>query len=1038
MNREIFRSAYAKLALSDECRQEMKAKLMEQMSRQDSLENNSSDDGELLHAAQEIKLPPKKRSPLKTAVITGSAAAVVLCTVGAGIFLRNNTLTQRPENTPATQEAQTTEAVTDEAYTDDEYYSKRCANGILHFQEFTQTTEEHIQPETLVEEEEFLDYLQENYRYIYYYMLGMDKDYAKKVERTREANEAIEGSDPEQADEMVASRPLGYELWLSESYISDSGIALVYRSEDGKKQVNLSVSDNPDEFLPITLPEGGYLVPVGEYRSSFTISGEIQFIEPEMFWLAAGSVTAGEDEFFSAVYAYEDSQHGMKYFRLDGKNITQEQFVKCIGTASDANISDHQGYYEDDGLNYHTFLDLTDDYIVPEATVVETEWGELRMNVITNGNSEWDGGFSYNVEYRDDYDTDVKDFSIPDEYRYTIDDIAEYSGIDIKTMIPDRLSTRKIEYKAKYDEIPPNRIQAKGWGANAEMLPGDDPRQFEESRDYIYGVYYPDDGEPDYDSACYMTDKIDYFNNKTRIGALYSVSCQSDNINESMEINVFDDWEMFRWNMTGLFARLPAVKTTGFAGVEDRFVYVCGGALSGSEYYIGGFKTENGRYLVLKTQNTGLKTFVETLVKLYTNSPDPEKLCEVEYPGRTYNITAAQYARKSTGRFYPNPIRLYDYTPNPEADYFTSVEEALKAAGKLDGKGAAILAEKWTIVPEKSAVTRYEDGEPAEISLYFTDGDRQLMAGIGYNGSDTLLRIPLPDGRRIEMAGQGAESSMHIGGILDSRHYLDNSSEIDAAIGGRVIEDVTYITAETYARDRVQHIDYKIDTVGLSMDEAIDVLCILVYQTDNVDFIGTPAVSDKLAVELLEVTIDDYYNIEGSGDICINQLSIYDLPEFSYDSGEQEISGEEAQTFLAENISPVELPFYPENITRRSRSADGGYSSEAVIFSAGDKSARLCVIKGGSAVSGYGEEYGVGTLAPYHSFMDSRKLENSAENPVAAYGTLPDGREVFFGIFIDRSTDIIYSVTTENLTLEEFADILAQAYLIGKAYDNME
>ena len=64
---------------------------------------------------------------------------------------------------------------------------------------------------------------------------------------------------------------------------------MVYRSEDDTKQVNFSVSDRPDEFYPITLPEGGYLTPVGEYRSSFTMGTVTQFIDPEMFQLAASS-----------------------------------------------------------------------------------------------------------------------------------------------------------------------------------------------------------------------------------------------------------------------------------------------------------------------------------------------------------------------------------------------------------------------------------------------------------------------------------------------------------------------------------------------------------------------------------------------------------------------------------------------------------------------------------------------------------------------------------------------------------------------------
>ena len=94
-----------------------------------------------------------------------------------------------------------------------------------------------------------------------------------------------------------------------------------------------------------------------------------------------------------------------------------------------------------------------------------------------------------------------------------------------------------------------------------------------------------------------------------------------------------------------------------------------------------------------------------------------------------------------------------------------------------------------------------------------------------------------------------------------------------------------------------------------------------------------------------------------------------------------------------------------------------------MTFTGGGKSARLCRIEGGDVVAGYGEEYGVVTVSPSYSDLGSNLI-----NTVVAYGALPDGREVFFGIRRNKATGTICTVTTENLTLEEFAGILAKVY----------
>ena len=894
MNKNTFKSAYSKLALSEETKRDMKAKLMEQMTPGRSAEAPSEDEDS--HRAQEVRLTPRKRSPLKTGIAVGSAAAAVaICAVGAGFWLNSQPMTQQNE-TPtaevqsseeATEEA--TKPETDEAYIEDEYYSKRCANGILHFQEFTETTAEYSRPTNPVEET-FRQYLTEKYPFISSRRLGMDNEYSERIEENRAAIELLEGAEAAQArvDEMVAYLPLGDELWLSEGRTSDTGIAMVYRSEDDTKQVNFSVSDRPDEFYPITLPEGGYLTPVGEYRSSFTMGTVTQFIDAEMFRLAAGSVTEGGDEYFTAVYAYNVKDFGMKYFRIDGKNITQEQFINCIGTVSYARMYDHAGFYVDDGVNNDTFSMygelVQDDSIVPEPSKVQTEWGELTMNVVTHCEVGWDGGFSRNIYNNGDYE-------LPEEYSYTFSDAADFAGLDVlnEQLIPEDYTDVRVNYKASYAEIPDHLIAGAGFGANQEMLPGDDPEEFEESRQFIKGYY--DDGI-DYWECYYITDKIDYFKNKTRTMAVYSVRAFNSSESQRIGIDVFDNWEIFEYMKVGLFARLPAAKTTEYAGIKGE-LYVCGGPLSGNETYIGCFKTENGRYVVLQTTNAGLENFAEILAKLYTNSADPEKLCEVDYPGITYNIPTSNSINTSYGRFIPNAIRLYDYTPSGSAVYFTSAEETLSAAERLGGKGAAILSEKWTLHPEKSAVTRYENGEPAEISLYFTDGDKQILAGIGLVTEDgcsgfstEVLRLPLPDGRSIFLAGQGAESSMQMVDTLANQHYLSQESYVQAAVGGRVADGVPYITAKTY-RNQSGKVDYSLDSVGLSIEEALDVFAQLVCQTDDTGSIGTPAGTEKPDGEPLEWTVGRYYNVEGAGGISLNQLSVYDPPEFSYDSGER-------------------------------------------------------------------------------------------------------------------------------------------------------
>ncbi|MGN1338763.1 MAG: hypothetical protein ACI4WS_00570 [Oscillospiraceae bacterium] len=634
MNRTTFKSAYSKLALSEESKSVMKVRLMEQMAA--GACGDPSEGDAASHRAQEVKLPPKKHSPLKTAIAVGSAAAAVaLCAVGAGFLLNNTPMTPPDEVTPAQVQSaeESTEAVTDDAYTqpetdegyiEDEFYSLRCANGILHFQEFAATTAEHTQPVN-PSEETFRQYLTEKYPFISSLRLGMDNEYLEQIEHSRAALLQLEDAETAQArvDEMVAWLPLGDELWLSEGRTSDTGIAMVYRSEDDTKQVNFSVSDSADEFYPIIMTDDSYLMPVGEFRSSFTMNTVTQFIDADMFRMAAGSVTVGDDQYFAAVYAYEVRDYGMKYFRIDGRNITLEQFLGCIGRVSNARIYDHAGFYVDDGVNMDTFTmygEIADDNCtVPSPSAVMTDWGELNMNVVTHTEVGWDGGFTRNIYNNGSYE-------LPEEYSYTFRDIADFAGLDVisEQIIPEDYTDVSVCYKASYAELPDEQIAGAGFGANREILPGDDPEEFEESRSYIKGIYPFSDGDDDYSASHFITDKIDYFKEKTRTMAIYSVRAYNDSKSRRICIDVFDNWEIHEHMKVGLFARLPAAKTTEFAGKRGE-LYVCGGPLSGYETYIGCFKADNGRYVVVQTTGADLNDFAELLAKLYTNSPDPAR-----------------------------------------------------------------------------------------------------------------------------------------------------------------------------------------------------------------------------------------------------------------------------------------------------------------------------------------------------------------------------------------------------------------------------
>ncbi len=106
MNKQEFKSAYNKIALSEEFKTQAKAKLVEQFGKAE--EKYPSDNVIEEHQATEIKLTPKRRNPWKAVAGIGTAAAVVgLGIWGGSIWLDR---TQNPlDDQPTTEVSETVE-----------------------------------------------------------------------------------------------------------------------------------------------------------------------------------------------------------------------------------------------------------------------------------------------------------------------------------------------------------------------------------------------------------------------------------------------------------------------------------------------------------------------------------------------------------------------------------------------------------------------------------------------------------------------------------------------------------------------------------------------------------------------------------------------------------------------------------------------------------------------------------------------------------------------------------------------------------------
>ena len=614
MNRDDFRSAYGKIALSDECKAQMKAELLRRMSGTPGKAPEAAPADELVQTTQEIKLAPKKNSPAKTAVIAGSAAAAVaVIAVGAGWLANRDNLTQPDPVTSATEEATSETDDFDDAFTEDGYYMRRTEGGVLHFQELTSTNAEHTQPSR-------------KYDKLFDGAYEFRSRYSGYVQRI--------GSDElYEMENQGESLPLSNDIQLYEVTYSGTGMTLVYRSGDGTKQANLSVSTDRQEFTPITLPDGSYLTPAAEWRSIFSLD-EKNIIDPAIYRMGAGSYTAEDGtEYYSAVYGFPayiyDSADIAYWARLDAKGLTLDEFAACLDMASPFNVlSDHWGVYSADG----SYADMSEIYpgdnnaVIPDGEYADTAYGPLYLNTLTYHISGWDGGFRWNVENTGELGSAA----------YSMEDMADFTGLDVlkDLTIPIDYTSAEISYAAEYEGISADN----GMGIRGGMLPGDDPEEYAEAQNYVDGVEYYDNAsaeaeQEDYSYACYTTDKLDYFSGKTRTGARYSVTFTGED--EFVRLTAFDSFKLFDEYIT-LFGRYPAKYSPDFVnGAEG-----CGRLYAGSGYadsgrFWDGFFKVNGKYVYVECRNTGLKKFSGLMAELYSGGAVKYTASEESYYFRT-------------------------------------------------------------------------------------------------------------------------------------------------------------------------------------------------------------------------------------------------------------------------------------------------------------------------------------------------------------------------------------------------------------------
>lgn len=1039
MNRNDFKSAYDKITLSDECRADMKNRLMAAMEHKDAAD--SFDDDALVQTTQEIKLAPRKRSAGRTAAIAGSAAAVVAAlAVGAGImFNRNGIVQPQPVTSNGTQEASDTAqtAITSEssetAESRDDGNSIKTACGIMRFQELSETSAEHSEPgQQFADSAAAVTEMRTRWFKRTFSSLGWDQIYAQ--------NHGLGMyDDTDGGDDITDTRPLGNEVPYSDGYYSDTGMTLIYRSEDGAKQANLSISTVENEFIPITLPDGGYLTATGDPESLFSRESYANFIDPsydlEMY---VGTYTNGTDTYYTAYY-YIDSASPEAYVRIDAKNITRDQFIDCISKNTyQYRIQDHMGLYSADGMaSYNVGAERDDpgfEIILPDPKKQETEWGTLNLNQLTfyylSGDAYYYGGNSWNVEY----DQPVDGGDVP---YYTLDEIPELTGVDMmnKLTIPDEFaagngSTTKLVYRAAYEGIhsEDSGDWAKDTGINTEMLPGDDPEEFDEAQKYV-GTYIDIDDNgvetelPDH----YLTDKVDYFKNKERTGFYANLIFECGE--RKISVKVLDDWRMY--GSLATFGRYPVKGSPDFITGADGSgeVYVGWGAVNSDDVYIGGFKNADGKYIVVEAVNVGCRYFTRILAQLYTGEVDPPAGAMVRYPDCAFNIDYGYQIDSPIGRIWFNQTVLMDYDPADDIEYFKSADDAAEAERSVLGRDFIQLMKKrgWVLQPGESAVLQTnEDGAPAGVSLYFYNGFKVARVNFGQFDSFSDLRIELTDGRVMRMGGDGYESSITNADVFQQKHYLDTSEEWQAGFCGRIDCSVPFYRFETAGDSNP--VKWSVETCGADESDLMNIIAMALYGASDSDHLS----QGNKAGEDFDISGYEYgseFDTE-YGYITPNPMVMYDDSDmrFTSDTGEQEISAEKAAVFAAANTpgGTVSVPFEADTVTKRTAAADGGYVSEGVTWKQGDtKLLKINFITNGDALPGYGEEFGPENIQPTRTWLDKN---GKRVRVVVAGARVPTGD--YWLCAINDSEDNNYTtVTAKGLSIEEFAKVLFEVYV---------
>lgn len=1045
MNRKDFHSAYDKITLSDECRAEMKKKLMAAMEQKKS--DMDFTDDEMLHTTQEIKIAPRKRSAGKTAAIVGSAAAVVaVFAVGMGVMLNRNDITQpQPVTSNGTQESgetsqtQQTAESTEPESVDFNADSIKTACGTLRFQELSETNAEHSEPgQQFTDSAAAVTEMRSRWHIKTFSSLGWDEVYAQ--------NHGLEWyEDYDGGDDVTDTRPLGEEVPYSDGYYSDTGMTLIYRSEDGTKQANLSISTVGNEFIPITLPDGSYLTASGEPESLFSRESYKNFIDPEYdLKMSVGTYTDGADTYYTAYY-YLDTTSPESYVRIDAKNITREQFIACIAkNAYQYRIQDHKGYYApqtfvttwSDGASDEGF-----DIVLPGPKKQETEWGELDLNTLTyfftTGYTQLYSSYGWNVEYRQS----VTDGDVP---YYTLDELPELTGVDMidKLDIPEEFAVgsgaaTRLDYRAAYEGICTDGAAdwAQDYGVNTEMLPGDDPEEFTEAQKYVETVIdYDEDGSevelPDH----YTTDKLAYFRDKKRTSFYADLIFECGE--KRIDVKVLDNWKMYGDSVA--FGQHPISASSGFITGADGngTLYTGWGEVQGDDVYLGGFKNADGKYIVVSAQNVGCRAFAKILAQLYTGQTDPQGSDFSDYPAYSYDLEYHSNVDVPFGRILLNRAVQDDYTPRSDFEYFTSADEAVSAEQSVIDRDFTGLMDKrgWKLDPEQSAIlAKNADGTPAGVSLYFTNGDKAARVNFGQYDRYADLRITLPGSKTLRPGGDGYESSITNADIYLKQHYFDTSAEWQAGICGRISNGVPYYRFET--SNQIKPVIWSVDTCGADESEVMDIVAMALYGQADRNASFSEAVGEDITALAYDLGMecDTQY-----GFITPNPLvSYYCQPNYSRsdvyphgltsDTGELDISAEEAAVFIAANTAgSVAVPFEADGVTMRSITADGGYSSESVTYSLGDvKSLRICKINNGDALAAYGEEFGPDNIMPYRTTLN---YNGKRTRIVTAGAKVPTGEYWLYAIS-DGGNGKYTTVTAKGLSIEEFAKVLAEVYL---------